>query len=112
MKKPSTENMLEQAKQSILFTAVRPDIVMEKGKGMFLWDTNGKKYLDFIGGWAVNCLGHSPDVIAEAMKRQATELVNASPTFKAPFPPIALSDIFYVCRSRFRSAFTPIILPW
>ena len=81
MKNPSTEQLLEQARQGILFTAVRPDIVMEKGKGMYLWDTNGKKYLDFIGGWAVNCLGHSPDVITQALSEQAVKLVNASPTF-------------------------------
>lgn len=77
----STENLLEQAKQSILFTAVRPDIVMEKGKGMYLWDTEGNKYLDFIGGWAVNCLGHCPDVISNALTQQASKLVNASPSF-------------------------------
>lgn len=76
-----TENLLEQAQQSILFTAVRADIVMEKGEGMNLWDTDGKKYLDFIGGWAVNCLGHCPDVISETLNRQAAELINASPSF-------------------------------
>lgn len=76
-----TRELLEEAGNSILFTAARPDIVMEKGKGMYLWDTDGNKYLDFIGGWAVNCLGHCPDVILEALKQQSSELVNASPTF-------------------------------
>jgi acetylornithine/N-succinyldiaminopimelate aminotransferase len=70
-----------EAKKSILFTAVRPDIVMERGQGMYLWDTNGQKYLDFIGGWAVTALGHCPTVITEALTRQSCELVNASPTF-------------------------------
>ena len=46
---------------------------------MYLWDTDGKKYLDFIGGWAVNCLGHCPDVIADALSKQSSLLVNASP---------------------------------
>lgn len=77
----STKELLEQAEKSILFTAVRPDVVMEKGEGMYLWDTDGKKYLDFIGGWAVNCLGHCPSVIADALNMQASLLVNASPTF-------------------------------
>ncbi len=81
MSNPYTNHLLEQARQDILFTAVRPDIVMEKGKGMYLWDTDGKKYLDFIGGWAVNCLGHSPDAVALALSEQAARLVNASPTF-------------------------------
>lgn len=76
-----TNSLLDIAKKSILFTSNRPDIIMEKGKGMYLWDTTGKEYLDFIGGWAVNCLGHSPEVIEKALTQQAKELVNASPTF-------------------------------
>jgi len=54
---------------------------MERGEGMYLWDTQGKKYLDFIGGWAVNCLGHSPAAIVKALKEQSRKLVNASPAF-------------------------------
>ncbi|MDP4088223.1 MAG: acetylornithine/succinylornithine family transaminase [Bacillota bacterium] len=76
-----TAELLKEAKDNILFNTVRPDIVMEKGRGMYLWDTEGKKYLDFVGGWAVNCLGHSPEVISKALERQAAELVNASPSF-------------------------------
>ena len=67
--------------KSILFTANRPDIVMEKGHGMHLWDTEGRKYLDFIGGWAVTCLGHCPSVMRDALVKQAGTLINASPTF-------------------------------
>jgi acetylornithine/N-succinyldiaminopimelate aminotransferase len=66
---------------SILFTSKRPEIVMEKGKGMYLWDTEGQKYLDFVAGWAVNSLGHSPDVISNALQKQSAELVNCSPSF-------------------------------
>ena len=68
-------------KESILFVSNRPEVVMEKGKGMYMWDTEGKKYLDFVGGWAVNCLGHSPAVIAEALTKQSSALVNCSPSF-------------------------------
>ena len=68
-------------KESILFVTKRPEVVMEKGQGMYMWDTEGKKYLDFMGGWAVNCLGHSPAVIAEALGKQASTLVNCSPSF-------------------------------
>jgi len=81
MKNQKTLELLEEAGNSILFTASRPEIVMEKGEGMYLWDTDGRKYLDFIGGWAVNCLGHCPDVISEALKKQSSELINASPSF-------------------------------
>lgn len=75
-----TELLIEASKH-ILFTAKRPEIVMERGEGMYLWDTEGKRYLDFIGGWAVTCLGHSPRAIHEALIEQSGRLVNASPTF-------------------------------
>lgn len=68
-------------KEAILFTANRPEVVMEKGRGMYMWDTEGKKYLDFVGGWAVNCLGHSPNIITEALVKQSSTLLNCSPSF-------------------------------
>ncbi len=66
---------------SILFTAKRPDIVMEKGRGMYLWDTDGHRYLDFMGGWAVTSLGHCPEVMRNALMSQSKILINASPAF-------------------------------
>lgn len=78
----NTEEEINQAGgSSILFTTNRPNVVMERGNGMYLWDTNGNEYLDFIGGWAVTCLGHCPAVIQEALKKQAAQLINASPSF-------------------------------
>ena len=59
----------------------RPPIVFTNGKGSWLWDAKGNKYLDFIQGWAVNCLGHSPDVILKALEEQAAKLINCSPAF-------------------------------
>lgn len=76
-----TNNLISENKNSILFTTNRPNIVMEHGKGMYLLDTEGKCYLDFIGGWAVNCLGHCPDIINDAIIRQTKTLINASPSF-------------------------------
>jgi acetylornithine/N-succinyldiaminopimelate aminotransferase len=81
MSSTKTSDLLSAANKSILFTVSRPDIIMEKGKGMYLWDTEGRRYLDFIGGWAVTCLGHCPDVIKNVLENQACELINASPTF-------------------------------
>ncbi len=59
----------------------RPPIVFVAGEGSWLTDSNGKTYLDFIQGWAVNCLGHSPPAIVEALGRQASRLINCSPAF-------------------------------
>ncbi|MDF2814027.1 MAG: argD1 [Paenibacillus sp.] len=79
--KLTTEQLLTAAGESILFTAARPEIVMERGEGMYLWDTEGKPYLDFVGGWAVTCLGHSPKVIQQTLSTQAGKLVNTSPSY-------------------------------
>lgn len=54
---------------------------MEHGKGMYLWDTSNKCYLDFMGGWAVTSLGHCPDVIKTALTNQSNTLINASPAY-------------------------------
>jgi acetylornithine/N-succinyldiaminopimelate aminotransferase len=61
--------------------AARPSIVMVEGRGSWIWDADDKRYLDFVQGWAVNCLGHSPRVIVEALESQARRLINASPAF-------------------------------
>jgi acetylornithine/N-succinyldiaminopimelate aminotransferase len=59
----------------------RPPVVFVEGRGSWLRDASGKDYLDFIQGWAVNCLGHCPDVIVKAMTAQASRLLNCSPSF-------------------------------
>ncbi|MEA2728836.1 MAG: acetylornithine/N-succinyldiaminopimelate aminotransferase, partial [Acetobacteraceae bacterium] len=59
----------------------RPPIVFVAGQGSWLTDSNGRRYLDFIQGWAVNCLGHSPRPIIQALARQAETLINCSPAF-------------------------------
>ncbi|RAP33128.1 acetylornithine transaminase [Candidatus Marinamargulisbacteria bacterium SCGC AG-439-L15] len=76
-----TKNLLNFAHKDLLFVTKRPDIVMASGAGMMITDTNGNEYLDCIGGWAVNCLGHSPKVIQEVLTKQAATLVNGSPQF-------------------------------
>ena len=59
----------------------RPPVVFATGKGSWLTDTEGRRYLDFIQGWAVNTLGHSPRPILEALASQAERLINCSPAF-------------------------------
>jgi len=66
---------------SLMFITPRPDIVFERGEGSWLYDHAGRKYLDFIQGWAVNCLGHCPPEIAAALTAQASRLINPSPAF-------------------------------
>jgi len=66
---------------SLIEITKRPPICFVEGRGSWLTDADGKKYLDFIQGWAVNCLGHSPRVLAEALAKQSKKLINCSPAF-------------------------------
>lgn len=66
---------------SLMEITKRPEIVFMSGKGSWLTDEEGREYLDFVQGWAVNCLGHSPDVLANAMAEQASRLITPSPAF-------------------------------
>ena len=77
---------------SVMFITKRPDIVMVEGKGSWLTDQNGKRYLDFLQGWAVNCLGHCNPGIVNALHQQAQKLINPSPAFYNE-PMIRLSDL-------------------
>ena len=66
---------------ALMEITARPPTVFVRGEGSFLWDDTGKRYLDFIQGWAVNCLGHSPPAIAEAISAQAKQLITPSPAY-------------------------------
>jgi len=69
----------------------RPESIMIRGKGSYLWDDRGRRYLDFIQGWAVNALGHCPPEILEALGQQAVQLINPSPALHNA-PQLALSS--------------------
>ena len=66
---------------ALMNITARPPTVFVKGEGAYLWDDSGKRYLDFMQGWAVNCLGHSPAVVADALAAQAKQLLTPSPAF-------------------------------
>jgi acetylornithine/N-succinyldiaminopimelate aminotransferase len=66
---------------ALMEITARPPVVFVRGEGSFLWDDTGKRYLDFIQGWAVNCLGHSPPALAEALAAQARRLISPSPAY-------------------------------
>lgn len=59
----------------------RPKLVFTTGVGSWLADEAGKRYLDFVQGWAVNCLGHCPAVVRHALEDQAGRLINSSPAY-------------------------------
>ncbi|MBK7152622.1 MAG: aminotransferase class III-fold pyridoxal phosphate-dependent enzyme [Sandaracinaceae bacterium] len=65
----------------VLETTLRPPCVMTRGAGDLLFDEDGKRYLDFVQGWAVNSLGHAPPEVARALTEQAGQLVHGSAGF-------------------------------
>lgn len=66
---------------SLMPITPRPDLVFVRGEGAYLFDRQGRRYLDWVQGWAVNCLGHSPATVAQALCQQARTLINPSPAF-------------------------------
>ena len=66
---------------ALMEITTRPPLVFVRGEGSWLWDHAGKRYLDFIQGWAVNSLGHSPAVITQALAEQSRKLISPSPAF-------------------------------
>jgi acetylornithine/N-succinyldiaminopimelate aminotransferase len=64
-----------------MFISKRPDLTFVRGEGSYLYDEQGRRYLDFIQGWAVNSLGHSPSVVRDALNQQASRVVNVSPAY-------------------------------
>ena len=69
---------------AILNTYNRKKISFTRGKGAFLYGTNGKKYLDFVQGIAVNCLGHANNYLINSVTKQAKKLWHVSNAFIIP----------------------------
>ncbi len=90
---------------SLMEITSRPPVVFVEGRGSWLRDDAGKDYLDFIQGWAVNCLGHCPDAITRAMTAQASRLMNCSPSFYNA-PMIRLADLIAQASGLHRTFFT------
>jgi acetylornithine/N-succinyldiaminopimelate aminotransferase len=70
-----------QMSDSLMWITTRPDVTFVRGEGSWLYDAEGRKYLDFIQGWAVNSLGHSSPVMREALVAQAAKVINVSPAY-------------------------------
>ena len=69
---------------AILNTYNRKKVSFTKGKGAFLYGTNGKKYLDFVQGIAVNCLGHANNYLINSIYKQSKKLWHVSNAFVIP----------------------------
>ena len=72
------KKFIDDSKRYLMNTYNRSPIVLRKGRGMKVWDANGKEYLDFLGGIAVNCLGHCHPRVVIALQKQAQRLLHVS----------------------------------
>ncbi len=70
----------------------RTPVTLVKGEGARVWDENGREYLDFVGGWAVNSLGHCHPAVVEAVTEQARTLIQTSNQFYT-IPQIRLAEL-------------------
>ena len=64
-----------------LHTFKRVPVVLVRGEGCRVWDTEGREYLDLVGGWAVDSLGHCPPAVVDALHKQAQTLIQVSSQF-------------------------------
>lgn len=62
-------------------TFERVPLTLVKGQGARVWDDNGREYLDFVGGWAVNSLGHCHPAVVKAVTEQVRLLIHTSNQF-------------------------------
>ncbi|KAG0175624.1 acetylornithine aminotransferase [Apophysomyces sp. BC1034] len=74
----ATQAKVERFNQFTVTTYGRPDLVLSHGKGCYVYDTDGRQFLDFTAGIAVNALGHSDPEVAQVLYEQANKLVHIS----------------------------------
>src|SRR5690349_15045858 len=73
-----TEELREAAAKYLMQTYTRQPISIVRGKGSKVYDLEGREYLDFVGGIAVNVLGHGHPDLVQAIQRQAAQLIHTS----------------------------------
>ncbi len=85
-------NWQELEHKYFMHTVERIPLTLVKGQGARVWDEDGREYLDFVGGWAVNSLGHCHPAVAEAVTEQVHTLIQTSNQFYT-IPQIRLAEL-------------------
>lgn len=94
----NSQEIITETEKYVMNTYGRFPIAFIRGEGCWLWDADGKKYLDFLAGIAVNGLGHSHPAIVEVVSRQAAKLIHTSNLFYVQ-PQAELAEI--LCKNSF-----------
>lgn len=74
----SQQAVLDRYAHSLITVFGTPQLVLERGDGAWVWDTDGKRYLDLVGGVAVNALGHNHPALVAAVSKQVGEMAHIS----------------------------------
>ena len=82
----------ELERKYLMNTFKRLPVTLVRGEGVRVWDDSGREYLDFVGGWAVNVLGHAHPEIVHAVSEQARNLIQTSNQFYT-VPQIRLAEL-------------------
>jgi acetylornithine/N-succinyldiaminopimelate aminotransferase len=77
----NTQQIIDAEKQYLAHTYARPSFVLQRGEGVYVYDTTGKKYLDMAAGIAVNALGYNDPELVKAIQDAATGLLHTSNLF-------------------------------
>jgi len=86
-----TATYLDRYAHSMIGVFGRPKTVLTRGEGCYVWDADGKRYLDLLAGIAVNALGHGHPAVVEAICKQAASMIHVSNFFATP-PQIELAE--------------------
>jgi len=87
-----TEKIIRDEGRYILGTYSRPGFVIERGKGCYLYDTSGKRYLDLVSGIAVNALGYGDSGLSRVIAEQARKLIHCSNLYHTA-PQVELAEL-------------------
>jgi acetylornithine/N-succinyldiaminopimelate aminotransferase len=77
----NNNNWQELEAKYLMRTFKRLPVVLTRGEGLYVWDDKGNKYLDMVGGWAVDSIGHCHPVMLKAINKQAAKLIQVSNQF-------------------------------
>jgi acetylornithine/N-succinyldiaminopimelate aminotransferase len=77
----ATDSLVEAGKTFLYPNYRQPSLILERGNGVHVWDSDGRHYLDFYAGIAVSILGHGHPVLARAISEQAAKLIHVSNYF-------------------------------
>ncbi|MFI9763599.1 acetylornithine transaminase [Streptomyces sp. NPDC051963] len=87
----ANQELTERWQDALMNNYGTPRLPLVRGAGAKLWDADGKEYVDFVGGIAVNALGHAHPAVVEAVSKQIASLGHVSNLFIAE-PPVALAE--------------------